>query len=391
MALKFSFDNEVLRLDYLDNRGDYRIADYLDSLLEDNTSGSLRFAAENFQTTPVNKERINHYLQKIKNPLTNLVELKNYIANDANLLQPDKNYLNRNLWLQSQLKPKQWEMSIGKSLGSVSKDTWAALDAGILLMETKNLTDAAKKAVEAAKASKPAQDLATKTLQKLGTKSSIFLKFLKPMGILAFATIFMQRRELYKYATMIAEGKFEEIWSDPSERADFIEVMSNAISAFTMLFPFLAPVTSILFAISSGISLGKYAYEKYKELSGEKEKEEQEKKFVNFENYSFGNLLANSEVAVRYTYKKYIVPYLDKTIVENKPIRVIDMANLPGPKNDTLVKDIFANPNNPENRLVADQYNRLLAEIAKELNKGLKPKPQAPNLAPRYNKPLGLV
>ena len=44
MALKFSFDNEVLRLDYLDNRGDYRIADYLDSLLEDNTSGSLRFA-----------------------------------------------------------------------------------------------------------------------------------------------------------------------------------------------------------------------------------------------------------------------------------------------------------------------------------------------------------
>lgn len=48
-------------------------------------------------------------------------------------------------------------MSIGKSLGNVSKENWAALDAGIVLLETKNLSKAAKLAVEGAKANKPVQ------------------------------------------------------------------------------------------------------------------------------------------------------------------------------------------------------------------------------------------
>lgn len=378
MAQKFLLDDDVLKLDYLDNNGNYKLADYLDSLMEESISISVRLAANNYQTTQSNKDRINHYIEKIKSPLTNLVELKKYINSDKNLSPADKNYLNRNLWIQSQLKPKQWEMSIGKSLGNVSKENWAALDAGIVLLETKNLSKAAKLAVEGAKANKPVQGYVAKFLQEISKKIPVFLKFVKPMGILAFATIFMQRRELYNYATKIVEGNFEEIWSDPTERANFIEVMANAISAFTMIFPVLAPLTSILFAVSSGISLGKYGYEQYQVLSGEKEKEEQIKKHLDFTDYSFGNLLANSEVAVRYTYKKYIVPYLEQKVRANQPVNVREMANLPGPKNDILVKDIFANPSEPENRLIYDQYGRLLVEIAKEINKGSRPKPQAP-------------
>lgn len=77
MAQKFLLDDDVLKLDYLDNNGNYKLADYLDSLMEESISISVRLAANNYQTTSSNKDRINHYIEKIKSPLTNLVELKN--------------------------------------------------------------------------------------------------------------------------------------------------------------------------------------------------------------------------------------------------------------------------------------------------------------------------
>ncbi len=153
------------------------------------------------------------------------------------------------------------------------------------LKQSKNFIDKIK-----AYASKnPSQALlAKKTSEELGKKLSVWAKASKvvPTGLVLLNAI-MLFPSAVDYFQKISQGGFDEIWSDAEKRAKFIIFLSDVVSSVTIFFPPLAPVTSALYAISMGSSAGMYAFDKYREFTGDKEKEALVSNFANLPSAKF--------------------------------------------------------------------------------------------------------
>ena len=124
--------------------------------------------------------------------------------------------------------------------------------------------------------------IAENVTEQLGKKVGLIKTLSKTVPI---AFIMLNALTLYpeakKYFAKISSGDINEIWDQADTRAKFVIFLADIISFFTSFFPPLAPVTSALIAISAGYQGGMYAYDKYQELSGEKEIELAKENFVN--------------------------------------------------------------------------------------------------------------
>ncbi len=167
--------------------------------------------------------------------------------------------------------------------------------------------------------------IAENVTEELGKKISVLKTIGKTVPI---AFVLLNALILYpeakRYFLKISAGDINEIWDDAESRAKFLIFLADMISFFTAFFPPLAPLTSALIALSTGYQGSMYAYDKYKELSGEKEKEKYESDFTSqmygpsrsanlFEKYK-SNLFDN--------FKNLIWDYTDQQI-DNSEVRYV--------------------------------------------------------------------
>jgi len=263
----------------------------------------------------------------------------------------------------------------------------------------------------------PAQaEIAENVTKELGKKVGIFKTIGKTVPI-AFVLLnaMMLYPEAKNYFLKINAGDIDEIFGQPDTRAKFCIFLADVISFFTSFFPPLAPVTSALIAISTGYQAGMYAFDKYKELSGEKEKEELESKFTSqeygpsrkkslFDKYKddlFNNLrkliweytdsqIENTEAkyAIRVLLYPEILKYLDKAASERKPtlgLKINDIMKLPvfttgKAISETLdkngkykqrqlaVPDFMINPKEPKNLAAFYEFRTAIMYIVNDVN-----------------------
>lgn len=377
MEKTYLVERLITASDILEKYGFYEESDLIDECVSNYSLNKIVISA-NINTNPKANQKTPqymHYIEKIESPLTNLDELLKFINKDTNLLPNEKQELSKKVKFEKFLNPTKFENSVASGFQSIPEGAIAGLDAAIVGSETKNLSKQAKQLLAKAKQNPQLVQAAETMVEKVGTKIPSLSKiFSHSIGVLALAGVFMQRKQLYNYALRINKGEFNEIWNDPAERADFIEIFANAISAFTMFFPILAPITSILFAVSSGISLGKYGYEKWRDLSGNKAKEEMDQSVVDYFSDSLGSTLSNSMIEVRYIFNKYIKFALRNAYINKTPIKLVNLLNLPQVLNDKLVGDKMRNITSPENKLFYTQYYTLLTQAVNVTNNMIKPK-----------------
>ena len=181
-----------------------------------------------------------------------------------------------------------------------------------------------------------------------------------------------------------------------------------------MFFPPLAIVTSALFAISLGTTTGLEAIDKYRELTGEAEKEKLESDFINDENSTYispqiiqkyandfitnfdklisesiMNDVRNSEV--RYAVKVFVVPEIKQLMLSNLKKRtpslglnVRDLMNLqsfktgmplpkiPGSKTKMtpkVVPEFLKNNLDPKHKSAFDEFSKYIQYLTKLSNK----------------------
>ena len=263
----------------------------------------------------------------------------------------------------------------------------------------------------------PAQaEIAENVTKELGKKVGIFKTIGKTVPIaFVFLNAMMLYPEAKNYFLKINAGDIDEIFGQPDTRAKFCIFLADVISFFTSFFPPLAPVTSALIAISTGYQAGMYAFDKYRELSGEKEKEELESKFTSqeygpsrkkslFDKYKdnlFDNLrlliweytdsqIENSEVkyAIRVLLYPEILRLIDKAISEKKEylgLKISDIMRLPvfttgKAISETLdkngkykqrqlaVPDFMINPTDPKNLAAFHDFRTAIIYIANDVN-----------------------
>jgi hypothetical protein len=222
------------------------------------------------------------------------------------------------------------------------------------------------------------------------------------------------------YIGKIANGEIDRILQDAEERAKFIVFLADAISMVTMFIPPAAPFTSALIAISVGYHGGMYAFDKYKELSGEKEKEELEKSFTdndkvkkevpninllnkygydfykNFKRliFEYSDQLKTPEA--RYALRVIVYPEIRKKLIDNKLannqkfiLKLSDIMGIPGLKTGETVyedldkngkfvnrkiapADFINNPQDPQNRLAWYEFSNALKYIVVWANQAYK-------------------
>lgn len=222
------------------------------------------------------------------------------------------------------------------------------------------------------------------------------------------------------YYQSIASGGLDEILSDAKERAKFLVFLADTISSVTMFIPLAAPFTSALVALSLGIQGGLYVFDQYKELSGEKEKEQLEEDFA--DNRKTNKTIPNSELLTKYgdnfykNFRKLIFEYSDqlktsqaryalriivypeirKMLVDNAlarkkdfTIKLSDIMGLPSlisgesiserlDKNGNFVKrktvplDFIINPQQANNRLASYEFTNALKFIVVWANEAYK-------------------
>ena len=258
--------------------------------------------------------------------------------------------------------------------------------------------------------------IAENVTEQLGKKVGLIKTLSKTVPI---AFIMLNALTLYpeakKYFAKISSGDIDEIWGQADTRAKFVIFLADIISFFTSFFPPLAPVTSALIAISAGYQGGMYAYDKYQELSGEKEKEQLEADFVSqeygpsrkkslYDKYKkdmFTNLreliweyadteLENTEV--RYAIKVLLYPellkFMDAAAKQGKEtlgLKTVDIMNLPVfktgkaisealDKNGNLkqrqlaVPDFMISPGKPQNLKAFADFRTALIYIVNDVN-----------------------
>lgn len=119
-------------------------------------------------------------------------------------------------------------------------------------------------------------------LEKLVPPAKNLLAFAKVgTPVLVLTSLFLDRQNIAKYLALSATGDFEsKVWNDPKERAEFIKIFTGVIGGITMFFPVLAPLTAILWSVSSGIGAGTWAFEKGLEYTGTKAVDEIKEKMA---------------------------------------------------------------------------------------------------------------
>jgi hypothetical protein len=148
--------------------------------------------------------------------------------------------------------------------------------------------------------------LAKKTSEELGKKLSFWAKASKavPTGLVLLNAI-MLFPSAVEYFQKISQGGLDEILNDAEKRAKFIIFLSDVVSSVTIFFPPLTPVTSALYAISMGTSAGMYAFDQYREFTGEKKKDEL---VSNFGNLPTAKFLIPQSIQEKYLYTARVDP-----------------------------------------------------------------------------------
>jgi hypothetical protein len=160
---------------------------------------------------------------------------------------------------------------------------FGSLDAIDLVNSTPQAIEAARKARELSilvKNNPAAAESATKAAQQISTKVPVLSKLLSVapfIGVLI--NLYLTRQEIAKYFDLINNGKFNEIWDDPTERSKFIEIVLMTIAG-ALTFPAIAAIPvygqimfatgTALYAVSSSLSLGRTAIDAYLVGTGEK-------------------------------------------------------------------------------------------------------------------------
>lgn len=162
-------------------------------------------------------------------------------------------------------------------------------------------------------------------MAKIATKfpaAAKLVRFTPLIGILV--SLYMSRREIAKYIDLISQGKFEQIWNDPEERANFISTCLLVIAGVLVSIPF-PPIEALgvaLFGASSLISLGKTGIDTYMSLSGEKD---ENKELIN----SLGDLdIDNLKINLAPDVLS-VANQMEQIISKNPKIKNIDLFNLP--------------------------------------------------------------
>lgn len=154
--------------------------------------------------------------------------------------------------------------------------------------------------------------IAEKASQELGKKLTFWAKAAKavPTGLVLLNAIMLIPSAM-EYFQKISQGSLDEILNDAEQRAKFIVFLSDIVSAVTIYFPPLAPVTSALYAISMGTSAGLYAIDQYREFTGDKKREELTSNFANLPTAKF---LIPQSIQEKYLYTVTVDPKNPKKV-----------------------------------------------------------------------------
>ena len=176
------------------------------------------------------------------------------------------------------------------------------------------------------------------------------------------------------YINKIQQGKFEkEIWSDPTERATFIEQCMMLIAGFLMAppantIPGFAAAGSAMYAFSSAISLGKKGIEYGLRATGEIDENKEEiaaQAGLALKTVNLPSLIAVYDPQVQRLLNNIVYPYLKL----NPNAKLIDVLN-----NPQIAKlDFMKNPSsNTRNNLLAHQLREGTALISKKVKENIK-------------------
>ena len=294
-----------LLAEHYDSLGLYIVADQLDkpiktSQAENNSesfedkssiySDAMTFANFGFtaaQISDLSKEVLNaraiKFLQMVKDlPPTGI--LKSSKSSWANQFKSTTNAFLGNEKLYPEIKSLIEKISVG------NKPTVAEIEA--VKPKMPNMANAAQNFITKMKnlaAKNPAKaQLAEKVSEEIGKKIGVWAKVarLVPAALIIY-NAFTLFPKFITLSNKIRNKGIDEVWKDARDRAEIIVFLSDAISAVTVFFPPLAIVTSALFAISLGTTTGLEAIDKYRELTGEAEKEKLESDFINDQNSTY--------------------------------------------------------------------------------------------------------
>ena len=421
-----------LLAEHYDSLGLYKVADQLDkpiktSQAENNSesfedkssifSDAMTFANSGFtavQISDLSKEVLNaraiKFLQMVKDlPPTGI--LKSSKSSWANQFKSTTNAFLGNEKLYPEIKSLIEKISVG------NKPTVAEIEA--VKPKMPNIANAAQNFITKMKnlaAKNPAKaQLAEKVSEEIGKKIGVWAKVarLVPAALIIY-NAFTLFPKFIILSNKISNKGIDEVWKDARDRAEIIVFLSDAISAVTMFFPPLAIVTSALFAISLGTTTGLEAIDKYRELTGEAEKEKLESDFINDQNSTYispqiiqkyandfitnfdklisesiMNDVRNSEV--RYAVKVFVVPEIKQLMLSNFKKRtpslglnVRDLMNLqsfktgmplpksPGSKTKMtpkVVPEFLKNNLDPKHKSAFDEFSKYIQYLTKLSNK----------------------
>ena len=366
-------------------------------------------------------------ISQVSFPIFTLVELNNLSKEALNLhaiqklseiaklqkISPKQLSYVKSLATNSRIKPE-----ILQVLNKVSNDSLPLIsEIEILKAKMPNLANAAENLLNKLKLlakNNPAQaQTAEKVVGELSKKVSVLRQVAKVVPVaLIFLQLYLYRKEIKNYFDKISTGQIDEIWNDATERAKFITVLLDVISSFTVLFPPLSPLTSALMAISFGISTGMTGIEKYRELSGEKEKQDLDMQFnyrtdikneyavpdtlierfdknkniKEFVRNYITDVMKNTEA--KYAMKLFVVPklydYIRLALGNSEPelkLKISDLMNLSvltsditeNRKNKQVVTkslpDFLKNPTDPKNKMAFYEFRDSIKNLVPVINK----------------------
>jgi hypothetical protein len=238
--------------------------------------------------------------------------------------------------------------------------------------------------------------------QKIGTKIPAWQKLLKvvPLSLVLLNAYFLFPAAK-QYFTDIKAGKINEIWNDPSSRAQFVVFLADVISSVTIFFPPLAALSSALAAISIGYQGGMYAFDRYNELTGNQAKDTELNSFIDYSaeaeeqnifdsdemNYTKYVNSLNIEEEAKYALK-LLIPEIGKILISNLKkknrkfkLKTTDLNNLPvlyggvfGVNKKGQIVQTKAAPGflkdslNPENQRPLYDFNSALPRLVEKVN-----------------------
>ncbi len=347
------------------------------------------------------KEALNlHALQKLTE-----------IAKSGKISPQQSTYI-KTLILNQKINPEIKEL-----LNKVSRNSIPALsEVEALIAKTPNIASQAKSTLVELKA------LASKypgQLDKVKTVLNELTKKIKPLrtiikGIpvaLIFLQLYLYKDEIKRYFDIIAAGRIDDIFNDAEDRANFIVVLSDLITSFTILFPPLAAFSTALMAVSFGTTTGLHAIDKYREMSGEKEKEGLDMKFnmltdIKNQYAPTEELITNflkkkniqlfiadyintvmKDADAKYAIKVFVAPkireYIRNAIKNNQSelnLKITDLTNLSVLKSDIKevrqnksvvtkhLPDFLTNPTDPKNKMAFYEFRDVIKNLVPVIN-----------------------